>query len=197
MSRIADAGRSSRSIAAAIALSSALWVAACGGSSPVARSGQTFSASSSSGGAAAVARSQSSTTTAARQTSTGGAASTPGGSTAAQTGGTKAGQPHAPQHASTQTSASTSQTASAMLNAQSEAQLRRVFAKAAGEYAACLRKEGVKVPVPRTAGKGPAIDLKGVDTSSPQYKHAAAKCQPVARAALQAAVRQAKEASKR
>jgi hypothetical protein len=40
----------------------------------------------------------------------------------------------------------------------------------------CLRQNGVNVPVPNTSGNGPAFNLKGVNTSSPQFRAAALKC---------------------
>lgn len=50
------------------------------------------------------------------------------------------------------------------------------FQQALGSFASCLRKNGIKVPQPNTSGKGPVFSTKGLDTSSPQFKAATAKC---------------------
>ena len=51
-----------------------------------------------------------------------------------------------------------------------------VFKQALTKYAACLRQNGVNLPAPNTSGKGPIFSTKGVNTSSPQFKAATAKC---------------------
>jgi hypothetical protein len=51
-----------------------------------------------------------------------------------------------------------------------------VFKTALTKYAECLRHNGVNVPAPNTSGNGPVFDTKGVNTSSPQFKTATAKC---------------------
>jgi len=60
------------------------------------------------------------------------------------------------------------------------ARLRRTasprFRQALSSFAACLRKNGVNVPAPNTSGNGPVFSTKGIDTSSPQFKAATAKC---------------------
>ncbi|HEX3910265.1 MAG TPA: hypothetical protein VHW67_06140 [Solirubrobacteraceae bacterium] len=57
----------------------------------------------------------------------------------------------------------------------------RGFDSAAGaqrfaKFAACMRKNGVKLPSPNTSGKGPIFNTKGIDTSSAAFKSADAKC---------------------
>ncbi len=46
-------------------------------------------------------------------------------------------------------------------------------------FAACLRQNGVNVGEPNTSGKGPVFDTKGINTGSPQFKAALAKCRSV------------------
>lgn len=53
------------------------------------------------------------------------------------------------------------------------------FQQALSAFAACLRKNGVAVPTPNTSGNGPVFSTKGLNTSSPQFKAATAKCRPV------------------
>ena len=43
-------------------------------------------------------------------------------------------------------------------------------------FAACLRQNGVDIGEPDTTGKGPVFATKGINTGSPQFKAAAAKC---------------------
>ncbi|HEX3392364.1 MAG TPA: hypothetical protein VHS55_07350 [Solirubrobacteraceae bacterium] len=43
-------------------------------------------------------------------------------------------------------------------------------------FAACLRKNGINVPQPNTSGNGPVFSTKGLNTASPQFKAATAKC---------------------
>lgn len=43
-------------------------------------------------------------------------------------------------------------------------------------FAACLRQNGINVGEPNTSGKGPIFDTKGINTGSPQFKAATAKC---------------------
>jgi hypothetical protein len=50
--------------------------------------------------------------------------------------------------------------------------------KAYEKFAACMRGQGVKLPAPNTSGKGPIFDTKGLDTTSPSFKSADAKCRP-------------------
>ncbi len=58
------------------------------------------------------------------------------------------------------------------------------FRKALVSFTACLRQNGINVPAPNTTGKGPIFETKGIDTSSPQFKQAEAKCRGVLLAAL-------------
>jgi len=51
-------------------------------------------------------------------------------------------------------------------------------------FAKCMRQNGVNVPEPNTSGSGPVFSTKGLDTTSPQFKAAYAKCQPVLRSTL-------------
>jgi len=50
------------------------------------------------------------------------------------------------------------------------------FRLALSAFANCLRKNGVNVPQPNTAGTGPVFSTKGLNTTSPQFKAATAKC---------------------
>jgi hypothetical protein len=43
-------------------------------------------------------------------------------------------------------------------------------------FAACLRQNGINVGEPNTTGKGPVFNTKGVNTGSPQFRAASAKC---------------------
>jgi hypothetical protein len=43
-------------------------------------------------------------------------------------------------------------------------------------FATCLRQNGVNVGEPNTTGKGPIFNTKGLNTGSPQFKSAEAKC---------------------
>jgi len=46
-------------------------------------------------------------------------------------------------------------------------------------YAACMSSNGVKLPTPNTSGRGPVFNSTGINTNSPQFKAAAAKCRSV------------------
>jgi hypothetical protein len=48
----------------------------------------------------------------------------------------------------------------------------------------CMREQGVNLPAPNTTGKGPVIDLKGIDTTSAKYRAASQKCAPILRKVL-------------
>jgi len=61
---------------------------------------------------------------------------------------------------------------------------RTQFDKALASYSSCLSANGVKLPA---ANGGRAFSLKGVDTKSPAFKAAAAKCRGVLNAAFRAA----------
>jgi hypothetical protein len=58
------------------------------------------------------------------------------------------------------------------------------FQQALSLFAACLRKNGVNVPQPNTSGSGPVFSTKGLNTASPQFKAATAKCRPALTGAL-------------
>jgi hypothetical protein len=58
------------------------------------------------------------------------------------------------------------------------------FRTALANFASCLRQAGVNLPTPNTSGKGPVFDTKGIDTSSPKFKAAEAKCRSVLLAGL-------------
>jgi hypothetical protein len=51
-----------------------------------------------------------------------------------------------------------------------------VFKAALAKYGACLRQNGINLPAPNTSGNGPIFDTKGINTASPQFKSASAKC---------------------
>jgi hypothetical protein len=48
-------------------------------------------------------------------------------------------------------------------------------------YATCMSSNGIKLPTPNTSGKGPVFNTTSINTSSAQFKAAAAKCQSVLR----------------
>src|SRR5271165_2703534 len=50
------------------------------------------------------------------------------------------------------------------------------FQQALDKFAACMRENGENVPAPNTSGKGPIFNTSGLNTSSPQFRAAAAKC---------------------
>jgi hypothetical protein len=58
------------------------------------------------------------------------------------------------------------------------------FTAALAKFAACMRSGGVKLPEPNTSGKGPVFNTTGVDTNSPQFRSARAKCQSALRGVL-------------
>jgi len=53
------------------------------------------------------------------------------------------------------------------------------FKDALAKFAACLRQNGVSVPTPNTSGHGPVFSTKGLQTNSPKFREAAAKCRSV------------------
>jgi hypothetical protein len=59
------------------------------------------------------------------------------------------------------------------------------FRTALTKYGDCLRENGIKLPAANTSEKGSVFDTKGINTSSKQFKAAAAKC----RGALAGAIR--------
>ncbi len=50
------------------------------------------------------------------------------------------------------------------------------FKQALVKFAACMRENGVNIPAPNTSGKGPIFSTKGLNTASPQFRAAEAKC---------------------
>lgn len=50
------------------------------------------------------------------------------------------------------------------------------FHRVLARFAACLRQNGIPVGEPNTSGKGPLFNTKGINTGSPQFRAAAAKC---------------------
>jgi hypothetical protein len=58
------------------------------------------------------------------------------------------------------------------------------FRKALTAYAACMNRNGVKLPAPDTSGNGPVFSSKGLNTASASFKAASAKCQSVLRNAF-------------
>jgi hypothetical protein len=55
--------------------------------------------------------------------------------------------------------------------------------QALAKFATCMRENGVNVPEPNTSG-GPIFNSKGLNTSSPKFKAAEAKCQSDLRGAF-------------
>ena len=60
------------------------------------------------------------------------------------------------------------------------------FKDALAKFAACLRQNGVSVPAPNTSGHGPVFSTKGLQTNSPKFREAAAKCRSVLLGAFRA-----------
>ncbi len=52
------------------------------------------------------------------------------------------------------------------------------FKAALSKFSACMTEHGIKLPPANSSGTGPVFNTKGVDTSSPQFKSAVAKCRP-------------------
>ncbi len=63
------------------------------------------------------------------------------------------------------------------------------FRQALTSFAACLRQNGINIPTPNTSGNGPIFDTKGIDTTSPKFKAATAKCRPALLAGLRSGAR--------
>lgn len=59
-----------------------------------------------------------------------------------------------------------------------------VFKAALAKYGNCLRENGIKLPAPNTSGNGPIFNTKGINTASPRFKAASAKCRSVLIAAF-------------
>ena len=60
------------------------------------------------------------------------------------------------------------------------------FRTALAKFGDCLREQGINLPAPNTSGKGPIFDTKGIDTSSPKFRQAEAKCRSTLLAGLRA-----------
>jgi hypothetical protein len=56
-------------------------------------------------------------------------------------------------------------------------------------FSACLRQNGINVGEPNTSGKGPIFNTKGINTGSPQFKAATAKCRATLLGALRSKAR--------
>lgn len=54
-----------------------------------------------------------------------------------------------------------------------------VFKAALAKYGDCLRQNGINLPPANTSGNGPIFDTKGINTASPQFRTASAKCRSV------------------
>jgi hypothetical protein len=52
------------------------------------------------------------------------------------------------------------------------------FRQVLSAFAACLRQNGIAVPNPNPSGSGPVFSTKGIDTASPKFRAATAKCRP-------------------
>ncbi|HWX44839.1 MAG TPA: hypothetical protein VNY52_05915 [Solirubrobacteraceae bacterium] len=58
------------------------------------------------------------------------------------------------------------------------------FHRVLAQFSACLRQHGVNVGEPNTSGKGPIFNTTGINTGSPQFKAAEAKCRSTLLGAL-------------
>jgi len=58
--------------------------------------------------------------------------------------------------------------------------------KAFTEFAACMRKNGVDLPPPDTSGKGPIFNTKALNTASSKFKAASATCRQLLVSAFRA-----------
>ncbi len=63
------------------------------------------------------------------------------------------------------------------------------FKQVLAKFATCLRQNGVNVPTPNTSGNGPIFSTKGINTASPQFKAATAKCRGALLGTFRAGVR--------
>jgi hypothetical protein len=50
------------------------------------------------------------------------------------------------------------------------------FKHALANFAACLRRHGIRVPPPNTSGRGPVFDTSGIDTAGAKFKAGREKC---------------------
>jgi hypothetical protein len=53
---------------------------------------------------------------------------------------------------------------------------RGLFTQALVNYVHCMQKQGIKLPAPNTSGKGPIFSNKSLETKTPAFRAAAAKC---------------------
>lgn len=60
------------------------------------------------------------------------------------------------------------------------------FRKSLARFATCLRQNGINIGEPNTTDKGPIFNTKGINTGSPQFKAASAKCRSVLFSGLKA-----------
>lgn len=58
------------------------------------------------------------------------------------------------------------------------------FRQSLTAFAACMRQNGISLPAPNTSGNGPIFNTKGIDTTSPKFAAATAKCRPLLRGAF-------------
>ena len=105
------------------------------------------------------------------------ASSPSAGSTPASSGASSHGRPATARSAPVRPLRSSSTASSAQ------------FKQALGSFAACLSRNGVKLPSAAGSGAAQGLSLKGVDTKSPSYRKALAACTPVLSAALKAATK--------
>jgi hypothetical protein len=111
------------------------------------------------------------------------ATSTPGTSTHITKGGATTG--------TTDNASPSAQTPSSSSAAQPKTQ---ALHRAITTFVTCLSENGVKI-APNTTGKNPLLSLKGVDTSSPQFRAADKKCAAALRAALKSTAGQSPNGS--
>jgi hypothetical protein len=53
------------------------------------------------------------------------------------------------------------------------------FKQALVKFAACMSRNGVKLPAPNTSAKGPVFDTAHVNTASSAFRSAQLKCRPI------------------
>lgn len=165
-----------------------LSLAACGGSSGKA------SQASTTHGSAATQQPTGGGANGARSRNAQGKPSQTGGTAARSAAGSRAAQ----QGASAQTGAnrSAARNGAASQPPQSSASLARrraALQHVISVYSACLRQHGIKLPA---SNNGALLNTKGVNTSSPQYRHASVACRAVAVAALRAEAKQLRSAKR-
>lgn len=139
----------------------------------------------------------------------GSSGTTPNGSSAAHPGTSSAATTSRPRSSNNESSARPSTKAlSARTRAQIAQRLRSLrsragsahatgtpalrqaaFRTALTHFAGCLRQQGVKISAPNASGNGPTLNLRGVNTNSPQYRAALAKCRGVLISAFRQAAR--------